>query len=208
MRYYELEEKYSKQTHEGLVKHVKKKIKEQILKDTKSTELNEEEQTSLNLLTWENLPSFLLQEKGYKMFNLCEKQDWPFIKACDSVTRHGQVAFIVDIPYSSWKAKDWQGSPLPEGVPSYYPNTKQIHYFIKALKHAKCTGYLVDNTFFTKKDYYRRFAKKDRKLIHKNDGWYSRAGRKQKQPKREQFYFWCWEESVCNLIFYFFFRLY
>ena len=208
LRYYELVDKYSKEDHQALVDHVKDVIAQKILQETKINELPEVHQSSLNLITWENVAAFLLGEDGCELFHLCTEQDWPFVKACESVTQPGQIAFVVDISYSSWKSKDWEASPLPEGVPFHIPDTEHTRGFLARLRRKQATGYLVENQLVPTKDYFHKFRKRERRWMKREDGWYSSSGRKIKQPKRAPFTYLSWPHSVCNLIFYFFVGLY
>ena len=210
LKYYEMSHPMSKMKYEKVHRHIISRIEKAMLEDTNRETLSKEQKESLDKVTLENLPAFLLRSKTCRIFDLCGKQDWTCVTTCDSATARGEIGFVVEVPQARWQADNWDESPLPEGAPFMWVDRGLGAAFYKALKKVQCKGYLITKSnnrkeLISEQNYLRQFSPKQKKLCLKNDGWYSKRGNKYKRRERAKFEYFRWEEpEVCNLLFYFF----
>ena len=210
LKYYEMSHPMSRMRYEKVYRHIKARIQKAMLEDTNRETLSKEQKESLDKVTLENLPAFLLRSKACRIFDLCDPQDFACVTTCDSATSRGEIGFVVEVPQARWKEDNWDESPLPEGVPFMWVETGLGGAFYKALKKVKCKGYLITKSnnkkeLISEQNYLRQFTPRQKQLCLKNDGWYSKRGNKCNRTQRPKFQYFSWEQpDVCNLLFCFF----
>ena len=186
----------------NMVKHVKQELETQILRDTKSDSLNEEETAAIKKINNRNLASFLLREKATQLFNICNNY-WMGVLIVSNDSNRDRIAIQVCVDYKVWLGTDWSKAVLPEFVPLIVPKSRKISNFIRKISNCKRSGWLLPKInqprifhVVNKRKYKSAHTAEQWAVLQKNDGWYTCTLTPIEEGKKEAFKFFSWFEDV------------